>query len=93
MVPVTNTGEREGTEVVQLYVRRDADTEGPLKSLRGFQRVSLAPGQTAEVSFPLTDEVFLSWNEEKQDMVPAKGDWTLFYGGSSTELKSLTLKR
>ena len=93
MVPVTNTGEREGTEVVQLYVRRDADTEGPLKSLRGFQRVSLAPGQTTEVSFPLTDEVFLSWNEEKQDMVPAKGDWTLFYGGSSTELKSLTLKR
>ena len=93
IVPVTNTGDREGTEVVQLYVRRDADAEGPLKSLRGFQRVAVEPGETVEVSFPLTNEVFLSWDEAAQDMVPMKGDWTLLYGGSSADLQTLTLKR
>ena len=93
IVPVTNTGDREGTEVVQFYVRRDADAEGPLKSLRGFQRVAIGPGETVEVGFPLTDKVFLSWDEAAQDMVPMKGDWTLLYGGSSADLQALPLKR
>src|SRR3990172_6404399 len=42
MVPVANTGKRDGTEVVQVYVRKVNDTDGPLKTLRGFQRVSVA---------------------------------------------------
>ena len=41
VVNVTNTGDREGTEIVQLYIRKKDDTAGPLKSLRGFQRVTL----------------------------------------------------
>ena len=90
IIPVTNTGSREATEVVQLYVHRADDAEGPLKSLRGFRRVAVAPGQTVEVELPLTAETFLSWNEQKQDMVPEKGTWELLYGGNSHDLQSLT---
>ncbi len=90
-VPVTNTGDRDADEVVQLYVRRPADAEGPLKTLRGFKRVTVPAGKTVTVKFPLTCETFLSWSPEKGDMVPAKGEWVLLYGGSSadTALKQL----
>ena len=90
IVPVRNTGDREGTEVVQLYVRRPDDAEGPLKSLRGFQRVTIPAGATAEVRFPLTDETFLYWSPEKRDMVPVSGGWELLYGGRSDQLKVLS---
>ena len=93
VVPVTNTGLREGTEVVQLYVRNNTDAEGPGKSLRGFRRITLAPGETGEVTFPLDADVFLSWNEQKQDMIPMNGAWTLLYGGSSDALQELPYER
>ena len=89
-IPVINTGDRDAVEVVQLYTRRVDDTEGPLKSLRGFRRVSVPAGETIKVSFPLTDEVFLSWSEEAGDMVPIKGNWELLYGGNSSD-EALTL--
>ena len=89
VIPVTNIGTREADEVVQLYVRRPADAEGPLKSLRGFRRVTIGPGETVEVVFPLTDEVFLGWSDSAQDMVPLKDDWELLYGGSSDALQAL----
>jgi beta-glucosidase len=56
---VTNTGTREGEEVVQLYIRDTACSEGarPQQELRGFQRITLRPGETREVRFELTDEV------------------------------------
>ena len=88
-VPVTNTGKRDATEVVQLYVRRKADPFGPQKTLRGFQRVSIPAGKTVKVRIPLTEETFLGWSEEEQDMLPLKGKWELLYGGSSSELKSV----
>ena len=84
-VPVTNTGGCDADEVVQLYVRRPADAEGPLKSLRGFRRVSIPAGQTVTVSFPLNAETFLSWSPEAGDMVPMKGQWELLVGGSSAD--------
>ena len=77
---------------MQLYVRRPGDAEGPLKSLRGFQRVTIPAGTTVQVEFPLTDETFLYWSPEQRDMVPVKGDWELLYGGSSDCLKTLTYK-
>ncbi len=84
-VPVTNTGSCDADEVVQLYVRRPADADGPLKTLRGFRRVSIPAGKTVTVAFPLSAETFLAWSPEAGDMVPAKGDWELFYGGSSAD--------
>ena len=93
-IPVTNTGSRDADEVVQLYVRRPADTEGPLKSLRGFQRVNIPAGATVTVKFPLTAETFLAWSPKAGDMVSMKGDWEILYGGSSadTSLKHLNYK-
>ena len=89
IVPVTNKGSVDADEVVQLYVRNDDDAEGPIKSLRGFKRVNIKAGETLNASFDLTDDVFLGWSEEKQDMVPVKGNWRLFYGGSSATEKCL----
>lgn len=89
VISINNNGSCAGTEVVQLYVRKADDAEGPIKSLRGFQRVTIPAGQTVEVSFPLTEETFLSWNEEKQNMVPAKGKWELLYGGNSHDVKTI----
>ena len=92
VIPVTNAGQTDATEVVQLYVRRPADADGPLKSLRGFKRAFIPAGQTVEVSLPLTEDTFLCWSEEKQNMVPAKGEWELMYGSSSASLKTLSYK-
>ena len=87
-IPVTNTGKMDADEVVQMYVKNVDDADRPIKSLRGFKRVSIKKGETVTVSFDLSDEVFLSWSEEKQDMVPAtKGIWRLYYGGSSATEK------
>ena len=92
VIPVTNTGSRDAAEVVQLYVRKADDTEGPLKSLRGFRRVQVPAGQTVQVALPLTEETFLSWDEARQDMIPMKGEWELLYGGSSHSLKRVSYK-
>ena len=89
VVPVTQTGSVDAQEVAQLYVRLKSDAEGPLKSLRGFSRVNVPAGKTVEVAFPLTDEVFLSWNALQKDMVPTPGEWELLYGGSSADLRKL----
>ena len=89
IIPVSNTGDREGTEVVQLYVRRPDDAEGPLKTLRGFTRVTVPAGETVEAVIPLSDETFLGWSEADQKMVPLEGQWELLYGGSSDALKVL----
>ena len=89
IVPLTNTGEREGTEVVQLYVRRPDDPSGPLKTLRGFTRVIVPAGETLEAVLPLSEETFLGWSEADQRMVPLTGKWELLYGGSSDALKAL----
>ena len=58
-VTLTNTGKREGDEVVQLYIGQLACQEGarPKQELRGFKHVKLQPGEKADVSFPLTGEV------------------------------------
>ena len=62
---VTNTGKVAGDEVVQLYVRlRGTSVAQPVRALKGFQRITLAPGETRKVSFPLDAESFALWNEQ-----------------------------
>ena len=85
VVPVTNTGDCDGAEVVQLYVRKPDDTAGPIKTLRGFRRVEIPAGKTVEVSIPLDKETFLWWDEKAQDMVPVRGNYELLVGGSSAD--------
>jgi beta-glucosidase len=71
---VTNTGTRPGEEVVQLYVRlMGTSVAQPVRALKGFQRVSLAPGETKRVTFTLQPDAFGLWNDRNQWVVePAK---------------------
>jgi beta-glucosidase len=63
-VPVTNTGERRGTEVVQVYVRPSAaSVTRPRSELRGFAKVDLAPGETRQVEITLNDRAFAFWDD------------------------------
>jgi beta-glucosidase len=84
-VKVKNAGDREGQEVVQLYIRKPDDAQGPLKTLRGFERVTVAPGKTVKVEIPLTDETFNWWDETTQNVNPVHGTYELLYGGSSAD--------
>ena len=84
-VDVTNTGARKGTEVVQLYIRNLQDAEGPLKSLRGFQRVTLNPGQSQTVSIPLSRQSFEFWDAETNTMRVKPGQYEVFVGTSSSD--------
>ena len=93
VLEVSNIGPVDADEVVQLYVRRPADTEGPRKTLRAYKRVHVPSGQSVEVSLPLTEETFLWWDEARQRMVPQKGSWELLYGGSSQDLDTLAYTR
>jgi beta-glucosidase len=71
---VTNAGSRPGEEVVQLYVRlMGTSVAQPVRALKGFQRVSLAPGETKKVTFELAPEALALWNDRNQWVVePAK---------------------
>ena len=82
---VKNTGKRNGTEVVQLYVRKPDDPTGPNKTLRAFRRVTVMAGATATVRIPLDEEVFTWWSETAQNMVPVHGEYELLFGSSSAD--------
>jgi len=93
-VPVTNTSDRDGEEVVQLYIRKNDDTEGPIYTLRGFKRTLIPAGQTIQVEIPLDEFNFRTYNPTSGKMETTKGTYTLFYGCSSRreELQTLTVK-
>ena len=92
-VPVANKGQRNGTEVVQLYIRDLSDKEGPLKSLRAFQRVDVKAGQTATVTLKLTPKSFELWDAETNTMRTKPGQYEILYGTSSLDkdLKKMTI--
>ena len=84
-VDVKNTGRRDGTEVVQLYIRNLQDQEGPLKSLRGFQRVGVKAGQAQTVTLQLTPKSFEFFDPETNTMRTKAGRYELLYGNSSQD--------
>lgn len=82
-----NTGEREGTEVVQLYVRDEIGTvTTPVKALKGFQRVTLAPGESKEVSFNVGFDALHLWNKEMRREVEP-GDFSILVGSASDDIR------
>lgn len=83
VVKVKNTGHRDGTETVQLYVRRPGDAAGPVKTLRGFQRVDVPAGKCRRVVIRLDDSTFDWWSDATQKMQPLKGEYELLVGTSS----------
>lgn len=86
-INVTNTGNREGIETVQLYLR---DMIGslvrPVQELRGFQQVSLKPGETKTISFTI-DEKMLRFYNEQLNYISEPGDFKVMIGGSSNAVK------
>jgi len=80
---VRNTGSRAGTEVVQCYVRNlGASLEQPVRSLEGFERVTLKPGQSKQVMFKLGFPELSFYNNAGQAVIE-KTDYTVWVGGSS----------
>lgn len=79
-VALTNTGEFDGDEVVQLYVSYPAEANAPVRSLKGFQRISLKRGESKEVSFTLTPED-LSLIDEKGNSYQPEGKAVISIGG------------
>ena len=85
MVPVTNTGKREGTETIQIYVKALEDAEAPIKALKGFQKLSLKPGETATAAISLDDEAFEYYNEAIDELSVKPGRYQILYGTSSLD--------
>ena len=92
-IPVTNTGKCNGTEIVQLYIRDLSDKEGPLKSLRGFQRVYVKAGETATATISLNAKSFEFWDAATNTMRTKSGQYEILYGTSSrdNDLKRMTI--
>ena len=82
-VTVKNTGRRDGTEVVQVYLRRPADSDGPQKTLCGYQRVNLKAGERRTVTISLPRERFEVWDATTNTMRVVPGDYQLMVGSSS----------
>jgi beta-glucosidase len=87
-VTLTNSGSRDGKEVVQLYIR---DVVGsvtrPVKELKGFQKIDLKAGETKTVSFTITPEDLKFYNYDlKYDWEP--GEFLIMIGGNSRDVKS-----
>jgi beta-glucosidase len=81
---VTNTGSVEGAEVAQLYVSDpSAKVKRPERELKGFAKVTLAPGQTRSVTIPLDARSFSYWDESKHNWTIDPGKFTILVGDSS----------
>lgn len=90
-IPVSNAGQRDGDEVVQVYLRCMADKEGPHYTLRAFKRVHIPAGETKQVTIPLTYESFEWFDTATNTVHPLKGTYELLYGGSSDKNKLKTI--
>ncbi len=86
VVTVTNTSDRDGEEVVQVYLKREDDVEGPIRTLRGFQRVMIKAGETKNVEVPIEDLRTYNPNTCKMERMPGKH---IFYYGSSSREEDL----
>ncbi len=87
-VAVKNTGNREGDEVVQLYVQYPrSKVARPIKELKGFSRISLKPGETKTVSIPLKAESLAWWNEKSTGWEVEEGPVSILVGGSSADIR------
>lgn len=91
-VTVTNTGEREGTETVQLYVRdKTASVVRPVKELKGYQKVLLPAGGETQVVFEIHEEMLKFYNEN-MEYAAEEGEFTAYVGGDSDCWQSVSFR-
>ena len=90
-VPATNVGDREGSEVVQLYIADiKSSVPRPVKELKGFKKVKLAPAETAEVSFEITPEALSYFDGDLHQWVCEPGDFEARIGAASDDIRTTT---
>ena len=90
-VPVTNSGKMDGDEIVQVYIKKQSDTEGPIKALRAFKRVHIPAGQTIQVELELTPKQLEWWDAETNTMRTQAGNIDVMVGGNSEDLQTKTI--
>ncbi len=83
-IPVANSGKRNGTEIVQIYVKKVNDTNGPVKTLKGFKRTEVAAGKTVDAVIDLYPSAFEFYNYKTLKMDVTSGEYELWYGNSSS---------
>ena len=90
-VPVKNTGKCDGTETVQVYVKRLDDEGAPIKALKGFQKLSLKAGETKTATIALDSEAFEYYDSNIDELSVQKGRYQILVGTSSrdADLQSL----
>ena len=91
-IPVKNASRLDGDEVVQVYIKRADDVDGPVMSLRGFKRVNVKARKKAVVEIALSPEDIDLFNPETGKMEGAPGEYIIYYGGSSDISKLRKLK-
>lgn len=85
---VTNTGSVAGTEIVQLYVaKKDSELFRPAKELKGFARVTLAPGEKQRITITLDDKAFRFWNVKANRWEIEGGEYELLVGASVEDIR------
>ena len=88
-LPVTNTGSREGSEVIQLYISDlKSSLPRPVKELKGFSKVKLAPGETREVTFTIGKEALSFFDDARHEWVAEPGKFEAWIGASSTDIRN-----
>ena len=92
---VSNRGQRDGAEVVQVYLRRPDDPEGPQRTLRAFRRVEVKAGESVRVEIPMDDASFEWWNPQTNTITSLPGRFELQVGTSSRpeDLQTLRITR
>ena len=91
-VPVTNAGSREGSEVVQLYISDlKSSLPRPVKELKGFSKVRLAPGETKEVTFTIGKEALSFFDDGRHKWVAEPGKFEAIVATSAIDIKSKVL--
>ena len=82
---IKNTGKTDGTETAQVYFRRTADTEGPLKTLCGYQQVNLKAGEERKVTITLPRKSLETWDAQTNTMRFMSGQYQFMVGASSAD--------
>ena len=87
-VPVTNTGKSEGKETVQLYISDiKSSLPRPVKELKGFEKITLNPGETKEVTFKITEKDLKYFEPEAHEWIAETGDFEALIGSSSKDIR------
>jgi beta-glucosidase len=82
-IPVANVGKKDGSETVQVYVKKDGDTEGPIKTLRAFKKVNLKVGESKNVEIELGKNAFEFFDNTTNTVRTTPGLYHVWYGTSS----------